>query len=88
MALRQRVNRIEVEHFWLCGACYVSYDFRFGEDGNPRLITKSPVQIARDLDRWLDRTPVAPTQPAAVAPTSGTVASGLSLCLGADAGRD
>ena len=42
MVLRQGTERTEVEHFWLCGACYVSYDFRFGEDGNPSLITKSP----------------------------------------------
>jgi len=65
MVLRRGTERTEVEHFWLCGACYVSYVFRCGEDGNPSLITKSSVQIARDLDRWLDRTPVAPTQPAA-----------------------
>jgi hypothetical protein len=67
MALRQGVDRIEAEHFWLCGACYVSYDFRFGEDGNPSLITKSPVQIAKDLDHWLGGNSTTPTQPAALA---------------------
>jgi hypothetical protein len=53
--LREGINRIEVEHFWLCGACYISYDFSFGEDGRPGPIKKSSFQIATDLAVWLDR---------------------------------
>jgi hypothetical protein len=52
--LKEGIDRIEVEHFWLCGACYVSYDFRFGEGGRPTLTTKSSSQIASDLAIWLD----------------------------------
>ena len=59
MVLRQTIDRVEVEHFWLCGACYVSYDLRFGIDGNPSFIKKSVVQIETDLERWLNRTLVA-----------------------------
>jgi hypothetical protein len=53
--LKQGIDRIEVEHFWLCGACYVSYDFRFGDDGRPTLTTKSSSQITTDLAIWLDQ---------------------------------
>jgi len=48
--LRQGIDRVEIEHFWLCGACYVSYDFCFVEDGKPSLTKKSTGQAARELD--------------------------------------
>jgi hypothetical protein len=53
--LKKVADRTEVEHFWLCGACFVSYDFCLGEDGTPSLTTKSSFQIATDLAVWLDR---------------------------------
>ena len=54
--LRQGIDRVEIEHFWLCGACYVSYDFCFVEDGKPSLIKKSTGQAATELDHWPDHT--------------------------------
>lgn len=26
-------DRLEIQHYWLCGRCYQSYDFVFGSDG-------------------------------------------------------
>ena len=31
--IKQVHNAIEIQHFWLCGDCYVTYDFSVSDEG-------------------------------------------------------
>ena len=44
--VRQQVEQIRVEHFWLCGECHLNYDFHFSADGRVSVLQRlggSPV---------------------------------------------
>lgn len=38
--IRAEGSWISVEHFWLCGSCYLAYDFHFEPDGTVSLARK------------------------------------------------
>jgi hypothetical protein len=50
---------VQVEHFWLCGACHQDYDFLFAKDGRvslatrPRYIASTKTELAPVLDLML-----------------------------------
>jgi len=33
-------NKVQVEHFWLCGECHIDYDFLFAKDGEVSLMAR------------------------------------------------
>ena len=37
---RKTTGAAEVEHFWLCGECFHSFDFRFLPDGEVELMAR------------------------------------------------
>lgn len=39
---RSDTARIRVEHFWLCGECYRSFDFHFAGDGTMSMVPRNP----------------------------------------------
>lgn len=39
--IRGKDENASVEHFWLCGPCYESYDFEFPPDGSVTLKSRS-----------------------------------------------
>jgi hypothetical protein len=39
--VRNHQDRVVVEHFWLCGDCYGTYDFRFSSQGSVGLVARS-----------------------------------------------
>ena len=39
-AVRKDVDKMKVEHFWLCGDCHQTLDFTFAEDGTVSLVSK------------------------------------------------
>jgi hypothetical protein len=42
---RRQDGHIRVEHFWLCGACHLDYDFLFAKDGRVSVVRR-PVFVA------------------------------------------
>ena len=50
-----------VEHFWLCGDCYLTYDFSFGQQGSVSLVKRSGVATSPSAatDSWLSRSLIA-----------------------------
>jgi hypothetical protein len=46
---------VQVEHFWLCGDCYLDYDFLFAKDGRVSLTARPKFvnSAKRDLDLLL-----------------------------------
>ncbi len=43
---RNDTSRIQVEHFWLCGECYRSFDFHFAGDGTMSMVAKKPCRFS------------------------------------------
>ena len=35
-------SEVRVEHFWLCGECYRSFDFHFAGDGTMSMVPRNP----------------------------------------------
>jgi hypothetical protein len=52
-------TEVQVEHFWLCGACHQDYDFLFAKDGRvslaarPRYIAINKTEMQPVLDLML-----------------------------------
>jgi hypothetical protein len=47
--IRGKDENASVEHYWLCGPCYESYDFEFGSDGSVSLKTRSGREPAEEF---------------------------------------
>lgn len=51
---RTHEGRSQVEHFWLCGECYLSHDFHFAIDGTMSMIAKKPDQLLLEEGLFLE----------------------------------
>ena len=47
-------DRLEIQHYWLCGECYKSYDFVFGSDGTVTLGARFHIFVHADDQRRTD----------------------------------
>jgi hypothetical protein len=46
--------QVQVEHFWLCGECYLDYDFLFANDGRVSLIHRHKFVASVEPEPALD----------------------------------
>lgn len=47
-------DRLQIEHYWLCGECYKSHDFVFGSDGDVTLGARYHTFVHADDQRRAD----------------------------------
>ena len=52
-------DQFTVEHYWLCGNCYVSNDFAFGPHASISLVAKVQKTPAAEFEYVLEQTLVA-----------------------------
>ena len=47
--IRQVEDTTEIQHFWLCGDCYVFYDFSVADDGSVSYLRRErPVLVQKE----------------------------------------
>ena len=51
---RNHEGKSHVEHFWLCGECYLSHDFHFAGDGTMSMIAKKPDELLTEENLLLE----------------------------------
>jgi hypothetical protein len=48
--IQTQAGRTRVEHFWLCGDCYLSHDFQLAADGTVRVVPKAAALTKIDVE--------------------------------------
>lgn len=51
---RKRSGKEVVEHFWLCGECYLVHDFHFANDGTISMIDRSAPDASAGIDLFIN----------------------------------
>lgn len=48
--IRGMGEEVSMEHYWLCGPCYETFDFDFPEDGSVALRSRTDSEIKSEYD--------------------------------------